>query len=121
MSKKVLTIDDTKTLRMALAATLSDAGHEVVEAVDGQHGLEVYGAEAPDLVITDLNMPVMDGIEFVRQCRARPDGGKVPIIILTTETSPEMKSEGRRAGATGWMVKPFNPDKLLSIIDRVCP
>lgn len=121
MTKKVLTIDDTKTLRMALAMTLTEAGHEVVEAVDGKHGLEVYDQEAPDVIITDLNMPVMDGIEFVRECRSRPDGTRVPIIILTTETSSELKMEGRRAGATGWMVKPYNPEKLLSIIDRVCP
>ena len=83
MTKKVLTIDDTKTLRMALAMTLKEAGHEVVEAVDGKHGLEVYDQESPDVIITDLNMPGTGGIEFVRECRSMPDCFCVPIILLT--------------------------------------
>ena len=115
----ILAIDDTKTLRELLAITLRQAGHEVVEAEDGQQGLARFAERKPDMVISDLNMPLCDGIEFTRACRARPDGNGVPILILTTESDPAIKAEGRKAGATAWMVKPFDPPTLLNLIDRV--
>lgn len=120
MTRRVLAIDDMKTLRDMVAATLRKAGFEVAEAADGQEGLAVFATFKPDVVITDLNMPVMDGLTFVRSCRARPDGRNVPILLLTTESSAEKKAEGRAAGATGWLVKPFNPDKLVAVISKVC-
>jgi two-component system chemotaxis response regulator CheY len=115
---RILTIDDTKTLRDLLSVTLRAAGHDVFEAENGEEGLVRFEECQPDAVITDLNMPVCDGIEFTRACRSRPEGQDTPIIILTTENSPEMKAEGRRAGASAWMVKPFNPSTLLDLLDR---
>lgn len=115
----ILAIDDTRTLRELLAMTLRQAGHEVVEAEDGLQGLERFAERRPDVVISDLNMPHCDGIEFTRACRARPDSHGVPILILTTESDPAIKAEGRKAGATAWMVKPFDPPTLLNLIDRV--
>lgn len=115
----ILAIDDTKSLRDLLAITLRQAGHEVVEAEDGNQGLARFVERRPDVVISDLNMPHCDGIEFTRACRARPESQGVPIIILTTETDPDIKAEGRRAGATAWMIKPFDPTTLLGLIDRV--
>ncbi len=88
---------------------------------NGEEGLTRFGESRPDVVITDLNMPVLDGIEFTRAVRERPDGCRVPIIILTTESSSEMKAEGRRAGATAWMVKPFDPQRLLDMLARLQP
>ena len=110
---KILAIDDTKTLLSLLSMTLRNAGHEVAEAENGEEGLNKFDAFQPDLVITDLNMPIMDGIEFTRACRARPAGQNTPIIVLTTENGAEIKAEGRRAGASAWMVKPFEPNTLL--------
>lgn len=115
----ILAIDDTKSLRELLAVTLRNAGHEVMEAEDGSEGLARFIERTPDIVISDLNMPVCDGIEFTRACRARPESHGVPIIILTTETDPNIKAEGRRAGATAWMIKPFDPPTLLGLLDRV--
>jgi two-component system chemotaxis response regulator CheY len=115
---KILIVDDTRTLRELLRDTLLGAGHEVVEAEDGARGLARFAAEQPALVITDLNMPVMDGIELTRAIRARLDGRTVPIFILTTESAAERKAQGRGAGATGWMVKPFNSERLVSTISR---
>ncbi len=115
---KILAIDDTATLRGLLSLCLRDAGHEVVEAENGVEGLSQFETHKPELIITDLNMPVMDGIEFTRACRKHPDGDEVPIVILTTETGADLKSEGRRAGATAWMVKPFAPDTLLALVSR---
>lgn len=116
---KVLAIDDMRTLRDLLAGCLRGAGYEVVEAENGQQGLERLAETRPDLVITDLNMPIMDGIEFTRQARATPPGAAIPVLILTTETSDALRAEGRRAGATGWMVKPFVPDQLLGTLKRL--
>jgi two-component system, chemotaxis family, chemotaxis protein CheY len=117
----ILAIDDTRTLRALLAATLRQAGHEVVEAENGEEGLARFDECAPEIVITDLNMPVLDGIEFTRACRQRPRGQDIPIIILTTESGTELKAEGRRAGATAWMVKPFEPSVLLGLLQQVGP
>jgi two-component system, chemotaxis family, chemotaxis protein CheY len=115
---RILAIDDTRSLRDLLAATLRQAGHEVVEAADGQEGLDQLARHRPDVVISDLNMPICDGIEFTRSARARPEGSSVPIIILTTETDQAIKAEGRKAGATAWMIKPFSPPALLGLLDR---
>lgn len=116
---KILAIDDTATLRALLSQCLRDAGHEVIEAEHGVAGLAQFEKHQPALVITDLNMPVMDGIEFTRACREHPDGHSTPIVILTTETGADLKSEGRRAGATAWMVKPFAPETLLALVAQL--
>jgi two-component system, chemotaxis family, chemotaxis protein CheY len=115
---RILAIDDTKSLRDLLAATLKQAGHDVVEAADGREGLDQLAAHRPDAVISDLNMPNCDGIEFTRSARQRPEGAGIPIVILTTEGDPAIKAEGRKAGATAWMIKPFNPSVLLGLLDR---
>lgn len=118
---RILAIDDTRTLRALLVQTLRAAGHDVVEAENGEEGLARFDEHDPEVVITDLNMPVLDGIEFTRACRTKPKGLDTPIIILTTESAAELKAEGRRAGATAWMVKPFEPTVLLGLIDQVGP
>jgi two-component system, chemotaxis family, chemotaxis protein CheY len=115
---RILAIDDTRSLRDLLSATLRQAGHEVMEAADGHEGLEQLGLHRPDVVISDLNMPNCDGIEFTRSARLRPEGVGIPIIILTTETDQAIKAEGRKAGATAWMIKPFSPPVLLGLLDR---
>lgn len=116
---RILAIDDTRTLRELLCRTLRAASHDVVEAENGEEGLTRFSESRPDVVITDLNMPILDGIEFTRAVRARTDGGEVPIIILTTESGSEIKAEGRRAGATAWMVKPFDPQRLLDMLGQL--
>ncbi|WP_406856766.1 MULTISPECIES: response regulator [unclassified Alsobacter] len=115
---RILAIDDTRTLRELLCRTLRGASYDVVEAENGEEGLVRFADHRPDIVITDLNMPVLDGIEFTRAVRSRADGGVVPIIILTTESGAEIKAEGRKAGATAWMVKPFDPQRLLDMLTR---
>ncbi len=120
MKKKVLTVDDSRTMRDMVTFTLKGAGYEVVEAADGQQALTVIAAHKVDLVITDLNMPVMDGLTLIRRLRAAPAHRTLPILMLTTESDESKKSEGRSAGATGWIVKPFNPDKLISVVQKVC-
>lgn len=116
---RVLTVDDSRTMLAMLKHTLVEAGMEVLQAEDGQQGLEVLSREQVDVVITDVNMPVMDGMEFIRNVRAAGEFQSLPILILTTESSDEKKAEGRAAGGTGWIVKPFNPEKLVSVIHRV--
>ncbi|VAW22994.1 Chemotaxis regulator - transmits chemoreceptor signals to flagellar motor components CheY [hydrothermal vent metagenome] len=116
---RVLTVDDSRTMLAMLQHTLSKAGFEVLQAEDGQQGLDVLAQQDVDVVITDINMPVMDGIEFIKNVRASGINQSLPILILTTETSQEKRSEGRSAGGTGWIVKPFDPEKLISVINRV--
>ncbi|MFC5315872.1 response regulator [Azospirillum rugosum] len=120
VKKKVLTVDDSRTMRDMVAFTLKGAGYDVVEAGDGQQALTLIGANKVDLVITDLNMPVMDGLTLIRRLRATPAHRTLPILMLTTEADESKKAEGRSAGATGWIVKPFNPDKLISVVQKVC-
>lgn len=120
-AKRILTIDDSRTIRDMLAFTLGRAGFECVQAVDGQKGLEALSGDPFDVIITDINMPVMDGIAFIRRARALPRCKATPILVLTTETSDEKKAEARQAGATGWIVKPFDPAKLLAVIAKVSP
>ncbi|RUQ74298.1 response regulator [Azospirillum doebereinerae] len=120
VKKKVLTVDDSRTMRDMVAFTLKGAGYEVVEAADGQQAMTAIAANKVDLVITDLNMPVMDGLTLIRKLRAIPAHRTLPILMLTTEADDKKKAEGRSAGATGWIVKPFNPDKLVSVVQKVC-
>lgn len=119
MGKLVLTVDDSRTMRDMLRLALTDAGYRVAQAVDGADGLEVLDAERPDLIVTDLNMPVMDGFTFTEQVRRHPLHRATPVLILTTENDAEKKARARRAGATGWIVKPFNPAKLVEALRRV--
>lgn len=109
------------TMRKMVAFTLRGAGFEVVEAGHGADGLKQLNAKPVDLIVTDVNMPVMDGIEFTRQARAALRGRPVPILILTTESDQSKKAEARAAGATGWIVKPFQQDQLLAVVGKVLP
>lgn len=115
----ILAVDDSVSMRQMVSFTLKSAGYTVVEAVDGQDALEKSASRDFDLVITDQNMPRMDGISLTRKLRESPHFKNTPILILTTESSDEMKQSGRSAGATGWMVKPFDPTKLLEVIKKV--
>jgi two-component system chemotaxis response regulator CheY len=121
MAKRILTIDDSKTIRDMLRMTLVSAGFEVIQAVDGQDGVEVMDREKVDLVITDINMPRMNGYEVVRHLRGNPSHKSLPILVLTTESDSDKKNLAREAGATGWMVKPFDPDRLLETVRKVIP
>lgn len=119
--RTVLAVDDAMTMRKMVAFTLRGAGFDVIEAPNGAEGLKQLGAKSVDLIITDVNMPVMDGIEFTRQARAALRGRPVPILILTTESDQSKKAEARAAGATGWIVKPFQQDQLLAVVGKVLP
>ena len=116
---RVLTVDDSRTILAMLHHTLSNAGFEVLQAEDGKQGLDMLKNGESDVVITDINMPVMDGIEFIRHVRATGQHQSLPILILTTETSQDKRDQGKAAGGTGWIVKPFDPEKLISVIHRV--
>jgi len=119
MSKRVLTIDDSASIRQMVSFTLKGAGYEVQEAIDGQDGLEKAKAGTYDLILTDQNMPRMDGLTVIRNLRQLPNYKTTPVLMLTTEAGEAMKSHGRAAGATGWLVKPFNPAKLLDVVRKV--
>lgn len=119
MSKIVLTVDDSRTMRDMLRLALTDASFTVVQAVDGVHGLEVLNDSSPDVIITDINMPNMDGFGFIEGVRRSQRHGAVPILVLTTESDQDKKLRARSAGATGWIVKPFDPVKLVDAVRRV--
>jgi two-component system chemotaxis response regulator CheY len=119
--KRILTIDDSKTIRDMLMLTLADAGFDVLQAVDGRDGLDVLDREQVDVVITDINMPIMDGYEVIRHMRSNSAHKTTPILVLTTESEADKKNLARAAGATGWMVKPFDPDRLIATINKVAP
>lgn len=121
MSKTVLSVDDSKTMRDMIAFTLKSKGYTVLEAEDGAQGLSVAQENSVDLVVTDLNMPNMNGFEMIRALRADPKYSSTPILMLTTEGDVSKKMEGKEAGATGWVVKPFQPEKLTEIVQKVCP
>jgi len=121
MPKTILTVDDAATMRRMVSFTLKSAGHEILEAADGAIALSVLQSRPVDLVITDVNMPNMNGIELTRRLRTLPSYGRIPIILLTTESDPTKKAEGRAAGATGWIVKPFTQDQLLAIVAKLFP
>jgi two-component system, chemotaxis family, chemotaxis protein CheY len=120
MARSALAVDDSKTMREMVSLTLRGAGFDVVEAEDGRQALNMLDRLKVDLIITDLNMPHMNGLELIRRLRQEPGYRATPILMLTTESSPEQKQEGRKAGATGWVVKPFDPAKLLKAINLVC-
>jgi two-component system chemotaxis response regulator CheY len=115
----ILTVDDSASIRQAIKIALMNEGHRVVEAGNGAEGLSKAGADDFSLIITDLNMPVMDGLAMIRNLRAKPRHAGVPIIFLTTESDPGAKAAAKAAGATGWLTKPFNPDQLVQIVKKV--
>jgi len=117
--RKVLAVDDSPSIRQMVAFTLKGAGFDVVAAADGRDGLAKAKANQVDLVLTDQNMPNMDGLTLIRTLRAMPEYAGVPMLMLTTESSDLMKEQGRAAGATGWMVKPFDPRRLLEVVAKV--
>ena len=119
MAKKILAVDDSGSLRQMVVFSLKAAGYQVVEAVDGQDGLEKARSGSYDLVLTDQNMPRMDGLTLIRNLRGLPSYQSVPILMLTTEASAEMKAKGRAAGANGWLVKPFDPQRLVEVVKKV--
>jgi two-component system chemotaxis response regulator CheY len=116
--KTIMSVDDSASLRQMVAFVLKDAGYRVVEAVDGLDGLAKL-SPALDLILSDINMPNMDGLEFTRRLRALALYRFVPVVLLTTESHPEKRQEGKAAGATGWIVKPFSPDQLLAVAKKV--
>lgn len=119
MANQALVVDDSKSIREMVSMTLKESGFQVTEAENGQMAIEKATGKAFDLVVTDINMPVMDGISFIRELRGKPNYGFTPILILTTESQADKKKEGRAAGATGWIVKPFNPEQLLKVVGKV--
>jgi two-component system, chemotaxis family, chemotaxis protein CheY len=119
MSKRILAVDDSPSMRHMVSVTLRGAGYEVVEAADGDEALEYARGHSVDLVLADVNMPRMNGITLVAHLRTLPDYRLTPLLLLTTESSQESKQQGKQAGATGWMIKPFHPDQLLATLDRV--
>ncbi|MCJ8056016.1 response regulator [Shinella sp. CPCC 101442] len=119
MTAKILTVDDSASIRLTTRVTLSNAGYTVTEAVDGLDGLSKLQAGEYDLVITDLNMPNMDGLTMIRELRKLPAHTGVPVIFLTTESDGEIKAQAKAAGATGWLTKPFDPESLVKIARKV--
>jgi len=119
MSKSILVVDDSASIRQMVTLTLSGAGYGTLEAVDGEDGYSKAIANPVRAVITDLNMPRMNGIEFIRKFRAHQSSAGVPIVFLTTESNEEMKRQAKEAGAIAWIVKPFKQDQLLAVIKKV--
>jgi two-component system chemotaxis response regulator CheY len=119
MPKTVMTVDDSTSVRQMVAFTLKQGGYDVVEAVDGRDGLAKLRGGQFDMIITDLNMPNLDGIGLIREVRADAATRSLPIVMLTTESQDGRKQEGKSAGATGWIVKPFKPEQLLAVVKRV--
>jgi two-component system, chemotaxis family, chemotaxis protein CheY len=119
MSKIIMTVDDSASVRQMVSFTLRDAGYEVLEAVDGQDAVNRLNGTSVNMVITDLNMPNLDGIGLIRALRAIAAFKFIPIVMLTTESQDTKKQEGKAAGATGWIVKPFKPEQLLAVVKKV--
>lgn len=119
MSKTIMTVDDSASVRQMVTFTLKDAGYEVVEAVDGRDALKKIPGLTVHMVITDLNMPLLDGIGLIKELRADAKFKFTPILMLTTESQAERKQEGKTAGATGWIVKPFKPEQLVATVKKV--
>ena len=115
--KRILAVDDSASMRNMLSDCLRKAGHDVVEAADGKEALDRLRESQPDMVITDLTMPVMDGLDFIEA--ARGEGRNLPMLLLTTETADHMKARARKIGATGWLTKPFDPDQVLRLVDQL--
>jgi len=119
MAKTILAVDDSGSLRQMVSFSLIAAGYQVVQAVDGQDGLDKAKDKTVDLVLTDQNMPIMDGLTLIKNLRSLSSYQKVPILMLTTESSDEMKAKGKAAGANGWLVKPFDPKRLIEVVQKV--
>jgi two-component system chemotaxis response regulator CheY len=119
MSKVIMIVEDSATMRQMVGFTLKRNGYEVIEAEDGSDAMDKINGNPIHMIITDLNMPNMDGIEFIRNARQNPSCKYTPIIMLTTESQESKKNEGRAAGATGWIVKPFSPEHLMAVVQKV--
>lgn len=119
MSKMILTADDSASMRQMVSFTLKGAGYQVVEASDGRDALAKAKSNGVHMVVTDLNMPNMNGIDLIKALRSEPNYRFIPIVMLTTESQDSKKQEGKAAGATGWIVKPFKPDQLLAVVKKV--
>jgi len=119
MSKIIMTVDDSRSVRQMVSFTLQQAGYQVVEAEDGEDALRKLNGGKVNMVITDLNMPNLDGIELTKTLRSDADHKFIPIILLTTESQETKKQQGKAAGATGWIVKPFKPEQLLAVVKKV--
>ncbi len=119
MNKTIMTVDDSTSVRQMVSFTLQEAGYGVIEACDGKDALSKIQNAELDLILTDLNMPVMDGIELIKNVRIHPAHKFIPILMLTTESQNEKKLQGKSAGATGWIVKPFKPEQLLNVVKKV--
>ncbi len=119
MAASILAVDDSVSMRQMVSFTLKGAGYDVVEAGDGVEALDIAREKSVNLVITDVNMPNMDGISLIKELRSLPSYKFTPLLMLTTESSSEKKQQGRAAGATGWIVKPFNPEQLLNMVKKV--
>ena len=115
----ILTVDDTASMRQMISFTLNSVGHEVIQASDGKEALKMLEGKKVDLVIADINMPNMDGITLLKSLRALADYKFTPILMLTTESQEAKRQQGKIAGATGWIVKPFNPEQLLTVVKKV--
>jgi len=116
---RILAVDDSPSMLRMVTLTLASGGHSVAQAADGREALAAARGEAFDVVVTDVNMPNMDGIELVQELRGLPAYRYVPLLILTTEATAQRRQEGKNAGATGWLVKPFNPERLLAVVEKV--
>lgn len=119
MAKTILSVDDSKSIRDMIGFTLQPRGYDVIGAEDGVEGLKALGANAVSLVVCDLNMPNMNGIEMVREARADTRFDGIPIVMLTTEAQKSKMIEAKEAGATGWLVKPFDEEKLVSVVTKL--
>lgn len=119
MSKTIMTIDDSSSIRQMVSFTLEEAGYQVVEAVNGKDALDKLKGNSVSMFLVDLHMPVMDGITFIKNIRNHNDYKFTPIVMLTTENQSDKKQEGKEAGATGWIVKPFRPEQLLGVVKKV--
>lgn len=119
MTKQALVVDDSASMRQMVSFTLDHAGFDVIEAENGQDALDQMIDKTVNVVVTDLNMPVMNGMQLIRALRTQPKFKAVPILMLTTESQQEAKQEGKAAGATGWIVKPFNPEQLIRVVNKV--
>jgi two-component system chemotaxis response regulator CheY len=121
MAASILAVDDSPSMRQMVSFTLKGAGYDVVEAADGVEALNIAKTRAVNLVITDVNMPNMDGISLIKELRSLPGYKFIPLLMLTTESGADNKQQGKAAGATGWIAKPFNPDQLLKTVSKVIP
>ncbi len=121
MTKTIMVVDDSPSVRQMMAFTLENAGYEVVEAEDGKDALDKLSGLQVNMIVTDLNMPNVNGIELIRSVRSKSEHKYIPILVLTTESHDSRKQESREAGATGWITKPFNPEQLIGVIKKVMP